>query len=249
MLRVIWLLMAGLVLVLATVGCQRQAETWDAMVAFDQAYIPALALTSQQQGEQARAVMPRVMTRWQDLQQQIPAPWTRGEAWAHATTEVTTRLQRADTLIADGHLNEAHDALEGVRDVLMAQRRAHDIDYFVDRLTAFHEPMEAIVLAAKGKSPAMLTDADLATIRQQLPDAQARWHAVEMARIDPERYRLSAEQANQLKTGITQEATALQALQAALDRGDRQRIIQTAVAIKPVFSQLFMLFGDFTLAK
>lgn len=247
--RVIWLLMAGLALVLVTAGCQRQTEAWDAMVAFDQAYIPALALTSQQQGEQAHVVMPRVMARWQDLQQQIPAPWKRGEAWQHATSEITTRLQRADTLIADGHLTEAHDALEGVRDVMMAQRRAQGIDYFVDRLTAFHEPMEAIVLAAKGKSPTTLTDADLATIRQQLPDALTRWHAVEMARVEPERYRLSAEQANQLKNGITQEAAALQALQTALERGDRQRIIQTAVAIKPVFSQLFMLFGDFTLGK
>jgi hypothetical protein len=50
-----------------------------------------------------------------------------------------------------------------------------------------------------------------------------------------------------LVTGIQQESAALQALRAALDKGDRQQIIGAAMAVKPPFSQVFMLFGDFTL--
>lgn len=249
MYRTLWLLLISLVLVLAMVGCQQRQSAWDAMVAFDQAYIPALAFTSQQQGDSARAAMPDVMARWQSLQGNIPADWKRQEAWRQVTTDITGRLQRADALIAEGQLTEAHEALEGVRSLLMLQRNKHGIDYFVDRLTAYHEPMEAIVLAVKGKTPMTLTDADITMIRQRLLEAQALWHNVEQARVDPKRYRLSNETSVALGTGIRQEAAALQTLQAALAGDDRQRIIQAATAIKPPFSQVFMLFGDFSLSK
>jgi hypothetical protein len=245
----ILLLVAVLLLAIGMVGCEKHAATWDAMIVFDQAYIPALALTSQQQGAPARAIMPEVLARWQTLQQRVPAAWTRQDAWRQTVTNISTRLTKADALIHDGHLTEAHDALEGVRTVLMTQRTQHGIDYFIDRLTAYHEPMEAIVLTAKGKTPATLTDADIATLRRHLQEAQTLWQPIVSARIDPKRYRLSDNAITALGTGIQQESATLQALQTALAADDRQRIIKAAVAIKPPFAKLFMLFGDFTLAQ
>jgi hypothetical protein len=247
--RTMLLLMAVILLTVGMVGCQKHEATWDAMIAFDQAYIPALALTSQQQGAEARAIMPEVLVRWQTLQQRVPAAWARQDAWRQTVTDVTTRLTKADALIRDGHLTEAHEALEVVRTVLMTQRIQHGIDYFIDRLTAYHEPMEAIVLTAKGKTPATLTDADIAALRRHLQEAQALWQPVESARIDPKLYRFSDKAFTALGTGIRQESAALQALQTALAAEDRQRIIKAAIAIKPPFAELFMLFGDFTLAQ
>ena len=246
--RTLWLVLIGLLLSLVTVGCRQQQSAWDAMVTFDQAYIPALAFTSQLQGDGARAVMPRVKARWQTLQERVPAEWTRQEGWRQVTASITGRLQRADALIAEGHLTEAHEELEGVRELLMTQRSTHDIDYFVDRLTAYHEPMEAIVLVAKGKSPVTLTDENVAVIRRHLQEAHTRWTLIEPARVDAQRYQLTDDKAAALHAGIIKESAALKALQTALESGDRQRIIQTAAAIKPPFAQLFMLFGDFSLS-
>lgn len=243
------LLVAMLLSVLGMVGCQQHRSSWDAMVAFDQAYIPVLAFTSQQQGTAARTIMPEVLARWQTLQQHVPAAWRRQDAWQQTVTEVTTRLNKADTFIRDGHLTEAHEALEGVRTVLMTQRTQQGIDYFVDRLTAYHEPMEVIVLTVKGKTSATLTDADIATLRQHLQKAQVIWHPVASARIDPKHYRLTEDALTALYARVQHETTALKALREALDAGDRQQIIGAAIAIKPPFAQLFMLFGDFTLVK
>jgi hypothetical protein len=242
-----WLLVAGAILALVTAGCEQRESIWEAMVAFDQAYIPALSLTSEQKGKAAGAVMPQVEARWEALQERLPTDWRQQAAWERVAADVSGRLQRAEGRIAEGQLTEAHDELEAVRELLRRQRRAHGMEYFVDRLTAYHEPMEATVLAVKGKTAATLTDADVSAIRQHLQQAQTRWQKVEEAEVDPQRYRLSAAKGEALRAGIGQESAALRALQATLASGERQKIIQTAAALKPPFAELFKLFGDFSL--
>lgn len=77
------------------------------------------------------------------------------------------------------------------------------IDYFIDRLTAFHEPMEAIVLAAKDKTGDTLTDADIALIRKRMPQAEQAWQRVAAAKLDASDYRLTPAQADDARELMT----------------------------------------------
>ena len=105
--------------------------------------------------------------------------------------------------------------------------------------------MEAIVLAGKGKTPETLTTADLEIIRSHLPQAQAIWADVTAAPFDAALFGFTTEKQAALQKQQGAEATALSQLQAALDSGDMPAVIQRSVALKPAFSVLFMLFGDF----
>ena len=140
---------------------------------------------------------------------------------------------------------DAHNVLEHVRVILMQLRQKHGIDYYLDYQTAFHEPMEAIVLAAKGKTPATLAEQDLAKIRNTMPALEARWKAVQNARFDPDKYGLDSERAARVKRSLELETEAIEKLKKALAGSDKTSMIQLAVAIKPPFAQLYMLFGEF----
>ena len=62
--------------------------------------------------------------------------------------------------MAAGNNAAAHTALEDVRIDLMKLRSAQGVDYFMDRLTAFHEPMEVLALAGNTLKPQDLTPAN-----------------------------------------------------------------------------------------
>jgi hypothetical protein len=153
--------------------------------------------------------------------------------------------EAAGIVASDRKVTDAHEALEHVRDVLMKLRQRNRIDYFIDGLTAFHEPMEAIVLAAKDKTGDSLDAADIARIRKALPQAEQAWHRVAAAKLDANDYMLTPAQADDARKLMTLENAALSALKDALAASDKARIAQAAVAIKPNFAKLFMIFGDF----
>jgi hypothetical protein len=146
---------------------------------------------------------------------------------------------------SDRKVTDAHEALEHVREVLMKLRLRNRIDYFIDGLTAFHEPMEVIVLAAKDKSGDTLTEADIGRIRKMLPQAEQAWQRVTVAKLDANDYMLTPAQADDARKLMTLETASLAALKDALAASDKARIAQAAVAIKPNFAKLFMIFGDF----
>jgi len=83
------------------------------------------------------------------------------------------------------HCSEAHEALEPVRLRRMPAREQSGIGHYPDLLTAFHEPMEAIVLAAKDQTPARFGARQRGEIDTNLADAPARWHRVNRRRSKP----------------------------------------------------------------
>jgi hypothetical protein len=105
--------------------------------------------------------------------------------------------------------------------------------------------MEAMVLAGKGKTAESLTPADLTAIRVHLPEARAIWSEVTAAHFDQSLFGFNAEKHAAMEKQIAFESDALAQLQAALDSGDPTAVAERAVALKPSFSVLFMLFGDF----
>lgn len=213
------------------------------MVRFDALYIPLLSLTSAAQADaaaapRARAAAARLQQAWPALQQalaaQPPAPAQR-TAWQQMLQQAGRHMADADKAIARNDWARAHEALEPVRIGLMKVRQAAGFDYFVDRLTAFHEPMEELVLAA-GKG-------SLAGMEPVFAHAAALWRAVESHPVDAATYRLSTQRQSQLRAGLAAEAQALSRLSDALRGGDTAAALAAAKAIKPPFARAFTAFG------
>lgn len=60
-----------------------------------------------------------------------------------ALKEVAKCLEEAETLLAGRRRQEAHEALERIRHLFLQVCTETGILYLPDRLTAFHDPMEA----------------------------------------------------------------------------------------------------------
>lgn len=216
------------------------------MVTLDRAYIAALALTSQEKLEPSQKSMAILVPTWQAFRVKYIAANPADPQWRPDFDTVGGMIERADGIVRTGSdLVAAHDELEGVRITLMGLRERNGIEYYVDHLTRFHEPMEAIVLAGKGKTTETLSSADLEAIRSHLPVAREIWSGVTTAHFDPALFGFTAEKQAAMQKQIAAETDALTQLQAALDAGDTAAVAQRAVALKPSFSVLFMLFGDF----
>lgn len=237
----IWVCLVGMFFVTTV-----RADVLAHSAGFDKAYIPALALTSQGDSEKSKVAMARLNQAWRFYSNAHRQDNPGDESWMKGFAEIDQWIREADTIVARGNkLIDAHNVLEHVRIILMQLRQNHGIDYFPDHLTAFHEPMEEIVLAAKGKTPETFTEQDLATIRNTLPALEARWSAVRKARFDPAKYGLDGERAAKVKQYVELETAAMDKLKKALAGSDEATMIQSAVAIKPPFAQLYMLFGEF----
>jgi hypothetical protein len=236
----LWLYLAAILLATSV-----QADIVTDSAVFDKAYIPALAVTSQNDAEKSKAAMAKLNQSWVTFSTAYRQYKPADDAWRIGFSDIDKWITKADGIVLTGNnLTEAHNALEPVRVILMQLRRKNGIDYFVDYQTAFHEPMEEIVLTAKGKAPETLSQQDVDKISSLLPTLEARWDALQTAKFDPQHFVFDSARTSKLKRLMETESNAIGALKKALAESDKSAIIQSAVAIKPPFAQMFMLFGE-----
>lgn len=217
------------------------------MVALDKVYIAALALTSQGKAEESRKAVNALQQNWIAFRSRNYDANRADKQWQPDFDAVGKMVANAVKIVSapGANVTQAHEALEDVRNVLMSLRQRNRVDYYIDGLTAFHHPMEDIVLAAKDKTAQTLTDADVGIIRDMLPQAEKLWGAVEASKLDPKIYQLTAAQSEDVAKLVTLESAALATLKAALASGDKAQIAKAAVGIKPNFAKLFMAFANF----
>ena len=233
---------------LAAAGTARSSEDGlvKDMVHFDQAYIPVLAMTSDEKLVPARRALANLLPVWQSFKSRHYAD-TRGDAqWQSNLDEVGRHIDASEKIIRRGtNLKEAHEELEHIRFVLMQLRERHGIDYYIDHLTRFHEPMETIVLAARGKTEKSLTDNDLDVIRKNLPMAKKLWQQTSTTEFDAALFEFDKTQTANLRSLVEKEVMALRHLERVLQTDNKTEIIATAVSIKPNFAKIFKSFGHF----
>lgn len=221
------------------------------MVAFDAIYIPALAFTtnasqSAQAIPTAQAAAARLRSRWPDLRAGLLQTWGPNPppAWTQALGEVDRRLTATHAAVEQARWHDAHEELEEVRIILMQARRAQGMDYFVDRLTTYHEPMEQLALAGSQLKPEQLTPAKRADLAKAYDAARALWSGIEQVGLDAASHGLNTARENQLRQGLAAERAALDALGQALRTGDAAAVLKAAGAIKPPFARVFTAFGQ-----
>jgi hypothetical protein len=212
------------------------------MAALDQAYIPVLALTTQNDAVGSRKSMDTLLMKWNAFKGTYYTAMPQDLQWKPDLDTVGTTINSANVRITEGNLSAAHAELEQFRLTMLDLRTRNNIDYFIDKLTRFHAPMETIVLAAQDKSP---DNVDVAAIQQAYPDAVAKWEAVKTGTIDATLYGFTLDKLAQIEILKANQTRALNNLKTALDSGNTTTIGTTAVAIKGPFSILFSSFGKF----
>jgi len=219
-----------------------------AMAEFDLAYIPALAITNRQPAPPADLVqraMARMNERWSAFRKNWANPAGARPDWKPGLDKIDGLIAAANKVVAGGKgFVAAHEELEGVRLTFLALRESAGIDYYLDRLTRFHDVMEEIHGVAKDKTAATLTDKDVAVIRKHFPDAQKRWGAVTASRPDAELGLTAEGEARHAKL-VAGETQAMNALAQALAGTDRAALAKAAQSIRGPFAALYISFGDF----
>jgi hypothetical protein len=215
------------------------------MIALDRAYIPAFSVTGQGTIEESQRAMALLNKQWTDFKQKHAASLPNDKQWPSDLAKIDGLIAQANKVVASGKdLGKARTALEGFRFTMTEVRVRAGMPYFLDALLQFHGPMEAIVRSAKDKTPATLTDADVAQIRSALPDAEKRWGVIAKTRIDAE-YGFSEAQRENLAKLIAEETVALETLKSTLAGNDKAAVLKATLAIRPGFGKVQRLFGNF----
>jgi hypothetical protein len=212
------------------------------MAALDQAYIPVLALTTQNDPVGSRKSMDTLITTWSAFKGTYYTAMPQDPGWKPDLDTVNKTIYSANARITEGNLSAAHTELEQFRLTMLDLRTRNKIDFFIDKMTRFHEPMEAIVLAALDKTPDKV---DVATIQRVYPDAVVKWDAVKTGTIDATLFGFTPVQEQKTRTLIANQTLALDTLGTALKSGNNTAIGKAAVGIKGPFSILFSSFGKF----
>jgi len=238
--------LAGVALLMQASQAKAANDLIRDMVHLDQVYIPTLAFTSDEKLEPSRKAMKSLNQVWNSFRARHRTDSHGDKQWTADFDKVDSYIKAANKIVTDGKkLKDAHEELEHVRIVFMHLRERNNIDYFVDHLTRFHEPMEEIVLAAKGKKETTLSDKDVEFIRHALPNAKDLWRATSDAKFDASTYEFNNTQEANLHSQIGKETQALNRLEKALKSGNKKEIIGAAVGIKPNFAKIFKSFGKF----
>lgn len=245
------LMMAGFLIFTAVQGAWARVSAEDgspqellaAMARMERSYITALWTTGSGTPAEAVASVARLRASWTEFEVERGVELARLEGGAAAAALVSARIEEAATLAAETP-SHAHEVLEDIRLRLRELRVANGLEYFPDRLTAYHEPMEAMVLAAKSGGAVGPGPEAVAEIRAAFPEAVASWAALEAAPHDNAVYGLTEERLERREELLAAERSALDALGRALDGADAQAIGRAGTALKPVFARLVLLYGD-----
>ena len=227
-------------------------------VTLEKIYIPTLFFTSGMKLPVAVPAMADYQAEWNSFKDKYYFYRSDAVNWQNYFDQIDWAINSAADIVSAAKQNSdpnalllARDELNKVRMVMLELRPKNGFPKFItDKFTAFHGPMEHIVLAVKGKKAEDLTDEMItelvADLTAALPVAEKAWDNIEKCPIDPELWGLNGLQMADYYTHVAIERQALKNFSAALDSGDTALILQTGFAIKPNFVEAKKTFGDFT---
>lgn len=231
-------LRAFIVLALALFSAAASAALVEDMAAFERAYIPALALTNQpaQPAPRVAASLQRLADAWPRMRAGFAG---QSAALDRAVLATDRGIAGAQRFLAAGQRAEAHEALEAIRAAYIEARRVAGIEFYLDRLVEFHDVMEDVVKLATGGASA-------AEVRVRAEQASGLWRLAERPRFDGALFGFGDAKYGQLRARTVQEREIIEGLLDALLMNDLPRATVLAQEMKGVFSQIYVMFGDFS---
>lgn len=178
----------------------------------------------------AQRALDRTIFQWNQIKRSSSnskVEHTKTAAWAHLSSSVTDLLAKSRLLLEQGELAQAHESLEGVRELWAHYRKSFDGLNFTDSLYYFHEAMESAIETSK--RPASSQD-----LRDEILEMRSLWSVVEkssMAKLSAE----AAERRQRLLAELSQTIQLLDPKSSATP--------DLLSKVKKQFVALYMQFG------
>lgn len=229
---------------LAFAACISTASAWAAdpvTDALQKAYAPyraALFKTNSGQAAESAEALRQAQQAWgqvgQLVKSQPTVPYANDALMARTLAGVDEHYAKAAQQVAAGQLPQAHETLEGVRDLLSELRRQNQVIVYSDHMNAYHAQMEHLL----DEGPKWLKAAD------GLPKLAAQSGVVSYlaGRLASEAP-ASAQSSPEFKELLAAVARSVAALDSAVLSGDRAQIEKAIGQLKAPYSKLFIKFG------
>lgn len=209
--------------------------------ALQKAYAPyraALFKTNAGQADESANALKQAQQAWSQVTQlvrsQPTVPYANDALMARTLTGVEEHYAKAAQQVAAGQLPQAHDTLEGVRDLLSELRRQNQVIVYSDHMNAYHAQMEHLL----DEGPTWLkADDGLPKLAAQA--GVLRYLAERLISEAPAAVQASAE----FKELLDAVVRSVAALNTAVASGDRVQIDKAIGQLKAPYSKLFIKFG------
>lgn len=209
--------------------------------ALQKAYVPyraALFKTNAGQAGESADALKQAQQAWSQVTQLVKSqptvPYANDALMARTLSGVEEHYARAVQQVAAGQLSQAHDTLEGVRDLLSELRRQNQVIVYSDHMNAYHAQMEHLLdegpkwLQADDVLPKLAAQAGVLTYLAGLLASEAP---------------ASAQSSPEFKELLGAVTRSVDALNAAVAAGDKARIEKAIGQVKAPYSKLFIKFG------
>lgn len=230
--------LAALTILAATSATAGPASEFEAT--FRQMYATyrvALFKTSAgQQAESASAVtgLAGKLAALTDTYGKAPPPqFAEDPAWDSTLTSAAELVTKANAQVTDNALAEAHETLEGVRDLFGDLHARNGVETFSDRMNAYHAAMEHLLDMDLSQPDA----AQIGLVREQA--AVLSYLADDVLTAPPPEAAGSAE----YDTLATAFDASVKGLMAAARSGDASAVKAAVATLKAPYSKLFLKFG------
>lgn len=198
-------------------------------------YRVALFRTNMDDKPASEAAIASASEKWRALSAKWgsapPPQYAEDQDFRPLLSRVDLILDQARQEAAAGALPKAHETLEKIRDELAALRRRNGVINFSDRMNAYHEQMEKILLGAyDGFQPqgiAALRE-DVAILAFLLQDIVTNPPPERDARYEP---------------ALAGLRKSVEELRHALSAGDVSAIRAAIKALKPAYARMFLIYG------
>ncbi|MCB1878419.1 MAG: hypothetical protein KDH88_20775 [Chromatiales bacterium] len=234
--------------------------------AADKAYVPALFSTNNPaaqmpQVQAARNYLTTYETAWRKLSSdtspsRYPSTLLSALGWTAYFSAIDENIEAAkaglDGVLADGvypaNTVEYHEHLEEIRLQLLELRTFESYPWVMDPITRYHRAFEpALGAVSDVTSGDQLSDEAIGVIAETLVVLQEEMPKMvaAVAALDGDLYGFSAEKLATINDLLDVQPPNLDALDSAIENGDKDTILNRTRMIKSLFVPFFLEFGEF----
>lgn len=203
------------------------------------AYRKALFQTKKNDGQKSGKANEVFLQQWKQIIQTYtsspPEVFSSDPAWQATLTNIEKISLKSANQIKRGHLAEAHETLEAIRDELSDLRRRNSIIVFSDHINNYHEVMEGLLLG--DYTPDKIDDKAVDEIRGQL--AVLSYLAEAIKENGRNKYG-DNQQYLQLEKNLF---SSLKVLGMAIKNKHPEAISKAVKMLKAAYAKLFVNFG------
>jgi hypothetical protein len=239
--RTAWIL-CSLAACLLLFGCGDDIVSDSARL--DRYLIPALVHTSQRDHAQAMAAVESFETEWETFRE---SHYESGDSvWRAVFDEVDTMIADAAAIIEGGeYITDAYGSLDDIRMLLSEWREDNGIEYLVDPLHEFQEPLADMARLVASRKPESLKLEELGELAELQVEIEEIWLDMMDVEFDIGRYGMTEEKAESFERLVGSVDYAISRLRGALEAGDRAGVLTAVRELEDWFGEVYAIFGDF----